>query len=159
MRNVRLREMTQNPLLLSTLCLLHRCNLQLPEKRGELYDACISLLLDAWPQHANRPSLPDRPARLVLQPLAYAMHTRTERDLLAAEAEAIVAAPLSRVAVLRMSPAEFLEAACEECGVLASRDVGTYEFFHLSFQEYLCAAHMKGAGLVRELAERAADSR
>ena len=158
LQNIRLREMTQNPLLLSTLCLLHRSNLRLPEKRGELYDRCISLLLETWAERAERPSLPDRPARLVLQPLAYAMHARAARELEVEEAERIVAAPLARVpALAKMTPAAFLEVACEQCGVLASRNIGSYELFHLSFQEYLCAAYMKEAGLAGELASHAGD--
>jgi formylglycine-generating enzyme required for sulfatase activity len=157
MTNVRLREMTENPLLLSTLCLLHHSSLRLPEKRGELYDRCLSLLLDTWAAHAGRPTLPDRPSRLVLQPLAYEMHVRAARELPAGEAEKIVAAPLGRVPALKMSPKEFLEVACEQCGVLASRNIGSYEFFHLSFQEYLCAAYMKEAGLAADLAGKAGD--
>jgi formylglycine-generating enzyme required for sulfatase activity len=156
-RNIRLREMTENPLLLSTLCLVHHSDVRLPDKRGELYDRCISLLLETWPAHAGRPGLPDKQARLVLEPLAYAMHARTARELPAGEAEALLAGPIRRVPGLRLSPSELLQIACEQCGVLASRSYGTFEFFHLSFQEYLCAAHMKEAGLAAELARRADD--
>jgi formylglycine-generating enzyme required for sulfatase activity len=156
-KHVRLREMTENPLLLSTLCLVQHSDLRLPDKRGELYDRCLGLLLETWAAHAERPILPDKPARLVLQPLAYAMHTRAVRELSRAEAESLVAGPLVQIPVLRLSPAEFLEIACEQCGVLASRNVATYEFFHLSFQEYLTAAHIKEKGLATELARRAGD--
>src|SRR5262249_32683634 len=147
MQNVRLREMTENPLLLSTLCLLHWKTLRLPEKRGDLYNHCISLLLQTWAADAGRPTLPDEPARLGLEPPAYAMHTRAADEIPAAEAESIVAEPLRKVPAIKLSPAQFLEVASEQCGVLASRSIGTYAFFHLSFQEYLCAAHMKEAGL------------
>ena len=39
-------EITQNPLLLSTLCLVHHSDWKLPDRRGDLYDRCISLLLE-----------------------------------------------------------------------------------------------------------------
>ena len=56
-----------------------------------------------------------------------------------------------------MKPDAFLEIACEQCGVIKSREIGVYEFFHLSFQEYLAAAHMKENGLAADLAERVTD--
>src|SRR5205823_5654661 len=59
--NIRLRELTENPLLLSTICLVHHSDTRLPEKRGDLYDRCISLLLETWAgEREGRPVLPDK---------------------------------------------------------------------------------------------------
>lgn len=152
----RLREMTQNPLLLSTLCLVHHSEWKLPDRRGDLYDRCISLLLETWAARRDgRPTLPDKAARLVLQPLAWAMHSAEAREWPADKVEATIKGPLSELPDLPKSPSEFLERARSDCGVLASKDAGHYEFFHLSFQEYLAAVHAKEQGKVKELAENA----
>ena len=156
-RQHRLREMTENPLLLSTLCLVHHSDVRLPDKRGQLYDRCISLLVETWPAHAGRPSLNNAEARLVLEPLAHAMHAQRAKDIPSEAAQAILRAPMARVPGLALTPEELLTTACEHCGILASRDIGSYEFFHLSFQEYLTAAHIKEAGLAAELAGHADD--
>lgn len=159
--NMRLREMTDNPLLLSTLCLLHHSDRHLPDKRGELYDRSLGLLLDTWArERTGDVALPSDAARLVLQPLAHAMHERNVREIDAADAEALVRQPLTQVTALRhLAPAAFLERVRDECGVLASRDLGRYEFFHLSFQEYLSAAHIARERREEALAAQAGDPR
>ena len=49
-----LRALTQNPLLLSTLCLVHHDDVKLPDRRVDLYDRCVTLLLETWPRAAAR---------------------------------------------------------------------------------------------------------
>jgi formylglycine-generating enzyme required for sulfatase activity/3',5'-cyclic AMP phosphodiesterase CpdA len=156
--NRRLREMTENPLLLSTLCLVHHCDWRLPEKRGKLYDRCISLMLDTWRREKeDAPNLPDESARQVLQPLAWAMHSAEAKEWPADKVVAAIESRLSELPDLPRSPEAFLERARDVCGVLASKDLGSYEFFHLSFQEYLAATHAREKGLIAELAEHAAE--
>ena len=156
--NIRLRELTENPLLLSTICLVHHSDTRLPEKRGQLYDRCISLLLETWAtERYGRPHLPNEPARHVLQPLAWAMHQDEAREWPAERVMAAIEEPLSELPDLRLSATEFAERARDDCGVLASKDLGSYEFFHLSFQEYLAAAHAQDKGLAAELARSAGD--
>jgi formylglycine-generating enzyme required for sulfatase activity len=159
----RLLEMTANPLMLSTLCLAHYHDTRLPEQRGELYERTLSLLIDVWTrQRKDGQVLRLETARLVLQPLAYAMHERDRRELSVEEAVELVRAPLARVPALRgVAPTaeRFLDLVRDECGVLTSRDLGRVEFVHLSFQEYLAACHVAGHELAAALADRAGDPR
>ena len=156
--NLRLRDMTENPLLLSTLCLVHHSDWKLPDRRGDLYDRCISLLLEAWTkERTGAPVLSDKPARQVLQPLAWAMHSAEAREWPVDKVEEAIRGPLLELPEMPKSPHEFLERARDDCGVLASKDLGHFEFFHLSFQEYLAAVHAKEQGLVEELASHAGE--
>jgi formylglycine-generating enzyme required for sulfatase activity len=158
-----LLEMTANPLMLSTLCLAHHADTRLPAQRGELYERTLGLLIEVWTrERAGGPTLHLESARLVLQPLAYAMHEHDRRELSAAEAAALVGPPLLQVPDVRAvapTPERFLDLVRDECGVLRSRDLGRIEFVHLSFQEYLAACHVATRGLGRTLAERAGDPR
>ncbi|HZJ71880.1 MAG TPA: NACHT domain-containing protein, partial [Planctomycetota bacterium] len=91
----QLLEMVANPLMLSTLCLAHYYDTRLPEQRGELYERTLGLLIEVWTrERAGGPTLHLESARLVLQPLAYAMHEHDRRELSAAEAAARVGPPL-----------------------------------------------------------------
>jgi formylglycine-generating enzyme required for sulfatase activity len=159
----RLLEMTANPLMLSTLCLAHYHDTRLPEQRGELYERTLGLLIDVWTrQRKDGQVLRLETARLVLQPLAYAMHEQDRRELSVEEAVELVRAPLARVPALRgVAPTaeRFLDLVRDECGVLTSRDLGRVEFVHLSFQEYLAACHVAGHELGAGLADRAGDPR
>jgi formylglycine-generating enzyme required for sulfatase activity len=159
----RLLEMTANPLMLSTLCLAHYHDTRLPEQRGELYERTLGLLIDVWTrQRKDGAVLRLETARLVLQPLAYAMHEQDRRELTSEEAVELVRAPLARIPALRgVAPTaeRFLDLVRDECGVLTSRDLGRIEFVHLSFQEYLAACHVAGHELGAALADRAGDPR
>ncbi len=159
----RLLEMTANPLMLSTLCLAHYNDTRLPERRGELYERTLGLLIEVWTrERSGGPALRLETVRLVLQPLAYAMHDQDRRELTVAEAAARIQTPLTQVPALRAiapTPERFLDQVRDECGVLMGRDLGRIEFIHLSFQEYLAACHVAGLGLGRALADRAGDPR
>jgi formylglycine-generating enzyme required for sulfatase activity len=159
----RLVEMVANPLMLSTLCLAHYRDTRLPEQRGELYEGTLELLIDVWTrQRKDSQGLRLETARLVLQPLAYAMHEQDRRELASKEAVELVSAPLARVRALReIAPTaeRFVDLVRDECGVLMSRDLGRVEFVHMSFQEYLAACHVAGHDLAAVLADRAGDPR
>jgi hypothetical protein len=159
----RLLEMTANPLMLSTLCLAHYSDTRLPEQRGELYERTLGLLIEVWTrEREGSPALRLETARLVLQPLAYAMHEQDRRELSVEEAARLIQEPLRQVAAVRAvapTPERFLDLVRDECGVLMSRDLGRIELVHLSFQEYLAACHVSSLGLGRVLADRAGDPR
>ncbi len=159
----RLLEMVANPLMLSTLCLAHYSDTRLPEQRGALYERTLGLLIEVWTrERTGGPTLRLDSTRLVLQPLAHAMHEQDRRELSAAEAAALVGPTLAQVQDVRAvapTPERFLDLVRDECGVLKSRDLGRIEFVHLSFQEYLAACHVAARGLGRQLADRAGDPR
>ncbi|MCP4372081.1 MAG: signal transduction protein, partial [Deltaproteobacteria bacterium] len=47
-RNVRVSELAVNPLLLTVIALVHRYRAQLPERRSELYEEAVEVLLGRW---------------------------------------------------------------------------------------------------------------
>jgi formylglycine-generating enzyme required for sulfatase activity len=151
--SARVAELTHNPLLLTAICLVHYDRGKLPERRSELYDECVAVLLERWNEaKALKTRIPAIEARMVLQPLAWWMHCEDERTLARAdEMEPQVRQALSRTK-LEVEAEVFLRSIRDESGLLTGWGIDQYGFMHLGFQEYLTAREI----LSREFAEAGA---
>jgi formylglycine-generating enzyme required for sulfatase activity len=148
----RIRELAINPLLLTVIALVHRDRVKLPDRRAELYDEAVSVLLGKWDEARGvlleQPILPDRPfdttdRRLLLQSVALHMHEQQQKEI---ETEALqdLLRQLFRPLVSDDGLADkavnrFLQMIEERTGLLVARGDGVYTFSHLTFQEYLAA--------------------
>jgi formylglycine-generating enzyme required for sulfatase activity/predicted amidohydrolase len=149
-RTARVAEMVGNPLLLTTLCLVHRDHGELPKVRWWLYRRCVEVLLERWRQRQGL-SLTAQEARRVMQPVAAWMHQEETRTRASPkELEAVLAVGLRAVRWEGGGPEEFLKGVQEDAGLLTGWSENELGFMHLSFQEYLTAI---------ELGRRATDSR
>ncbi len=88
--NERIRDLAINPLLLTVIALVHRDRVKLPDRRAELYDEAIAVLLGKWDEARGvlpeQPILPDRPfdttdRRLLLQSVALYMHEQGQKEI------------------------------------------------------------------------------
>ncbi len=154
----RLEAMARNPLLLSVMCLVHLKRGQLPRTRRQLYEECLSILLETWARHQERAQpIPAEPALKALAPLAWRMQSaRAAGDQDATSlGEPEVLATLGPHARpergLPLYAADFLRWLGDN-GVLESPDVGRWRFSHLTFQEHLAARHASERNLEAELA-------
>ncbi len=135
--------MTESPLMLTMLAVVHWSQKKLPERRNELYEEAVKYLLES---RKDRSAFPAPQRREALQALALAMFMDEEgvqRSLGLLEAGRAVA-PL-----LQTSEAEaraFLDEESLQSGLLVSRTEGEVEFWHLSFQEYLAALELASGG-------------
>jgi formylglycine-generating enzyme required for sulfatase activity len=153
-----LAALVANPLILSILCVVYRKELDLPRRRALLYARCVDVLLHHWRTAKDMPGLSVDAARAVLQPLAWWMHGEENRT------EAPAAPLVERIDPLLASMgkdapaaggAEFLERTCDQSGLMVRPSPGRFGFLHLSFQEYLAAAHASHrTGEARFLAAR-----
>lgn len=144
--------MTESPLMLTMLAVVHWNQRKLPERRNELYEAAVTYLLESRKDHAVFPT-PQR--REALQALALNMFIDDEgvqRSLGLPEAGRAVAP------VLQASEAQaqaFLDEEALQSGLLVSRTEGEVEFWHLCFQEYLAALELATSGDYWEILSQA----
>lgn len=88
-RNDRVRELAINPLMLTVIALVHRDRVKLPDRRAELYQEAVDVLLGKWDEARDVPEsviLADRPfdisdRRLVLQAVALGMHEKALKEI------------------------------------------------------------------------------
>jgi len=154
--NDRVRELAINPLMLTVIALIHRDRVKLPDRRAELYQEAVDVLLGKWDEARGvqdslvlngRPfDISDR--RLVLQHLALTMHEQASKEIDAEPLRDMLAQQLGDALTdpheLEAAVARFLNVIRERTGLLVARAEGTYAFSHLTFQEYLAALGIAG---------------
>ncbi len=162
--NDRLEELAARPLLLTLLSGLHSWKGgTLPERRQQLYEEVVVLLLDRWEQKRQRwkggkleilqegfqELLKVKPARVraLLQGLAFKAHGA--QPVLQGTAdipEESIAAGLLRLAsgpdFKKARPQLLLPYLRDRAGLLVDRGSGVYAFPHRSIQEYLAACDL-----------------
>ncbi len=156
--NPRVAELAVNPLLLTVIALVHRYRAQLPERRSELYEEAIEVLLGHWDEAKGLQSdveiagvsMDSGDRRSLLEPVAFWMHERQQREIERDDLRPLLW-PTFRTMKGSDAQAEkalddFLRVINERSGLLIERGIGVYGFAHLTFQEYLAA---------RALADRA----
>ena len=128
--------LTENPMMLTVLAVVHWNHKQLPEQRAELYDAAIEYLLASRREQSVYQRTERREA---LQAVALRMFEDPEggqRSL-----GRLTAADMAgRVLDIDKARAiDFIEDETLHSGLLVSRTEGEVEFWHITFQEYLAA--------------------
>jgi formylglycine-generating enzyme required for sulfatase activity/energy-coupling factor transporter ATP-binding protein EcfA2 len=155
-KNERVRELAINPLMLTVIALIHRDRVKLPDRRAELYQEAVDVLLGKWDEARGMQEsliLNERPfdisdRRLVLQQVALAMHEQAIKEIDAGPLRELLATQLADAVTdpreLDAAVARFLNVIQERTGLLIARAEGTYAFSHLTFQEYLAALAIAG---------------
>jgi formylglycine-generating enzyme required for sulfatase activity len=149
--NERVRELAVNPLLLTVIALVQRYRAQLPERRTELYEEAVEVLLGKWDEAKGLAStVPVRGVpldagdrRSLLEPVALWMmeaHAREiEGDDLRRQLGEPFAAMVQDAREARKAVDDFLRLINARSGLLTERGQGIYAFSHLTFQEHLAA--------------------
>lgn len=135
-----LYDLAANPLLLTMIALVHRYRGALPGSRAALYGEMCDVLLHRRREAKNLPDLPglDGPKKeRITAELALHMMRRRQRDIPAAEAQAVIRRVLRRMS-RELTPQDFLD-YIRHSGLLVEREHGVYAFAHLTLQEYLAA--------------------
>jgi formylglycine-generating enzyme required for sulfatase activity len=164
------RALATNPLLLTILALMKRQGVVLPDRRVELYQQYVEILLRHWNLarslgRRDAPHLDVAGTMNVLALLALWMHETSpgvglvDGGAMRHQVEEIY----RRRGGLDAggAAARFLEDVRDHAGLLVERGPGQYGFIHLTFQEYLAAVGVALLGqqsvdpIVEQLAGRA----
>jgi energy-coupling factor transporter ATP-binding protein EcfA2 len=150
-RQSNLSALTVNPLLLTMVAMVHNYRNTLPDRRVELYDEICDVMLGHWRRAKGiADPLTAAQERKALQPLAaYMMNREDERErrtISAKEALEVMETHLKKVGLEESLVPHFLKDLQDCSGVFLEKEVDTWSFAHLTFQEYLCAKHWHETG-------------
>lgn len=154
-RNPAIRHLAANPLLLTVLSLMKRQGVTLPERRVELYEQYIKILIHQWNLARSLGSSPDYlpdAARVVkvLAPLALWIHASSpgvglvQEEAMGRKVQELfaqAAAPDPEEAARR-----FVVDVRDYANLLVERGHREYGFLHLTFEEYLAGVAIAQLG-------------
>lgn len=159
--NPRLFDLARRPLLLTLMASLHDWRGgELPERRWQLYEEAVDLLLERWNKkksyHAGAGHIVELPnlvewlkadrasVRMLLNRLAFEAHSR-QPDLAGTadipEADLVVGLFDIKTAA-GIDQAQIISYLQERAGLLVAHGEKVYTFPHRTFQEYLAACHL-----------------
>ncbi len=153
-----MRELSSNPMLLTTMALIHQREVGLPRERVRLYHLAVEVLLRRWQKHKVGDAAlaeflkNDLKLRAVMEALAYQAH-RASADkngtgtLLRKDALDLLERD-DQLGDVRLA-AEFLDYVDQRAGLLVGyggelTKPTSYSFPHRTFQEYLAGSFLAG---------------
>jgi hypothetical protein len=141
-RNVRMKTLAANPLILSLIAIVYENDLELPERRAELYNRCVEVLLKEWDSKRGirrySQFTTDR-KRDLLEELAWHFHVQGKRYFPEPEVLAMIRDFLPTIGLDEADPAAVLKEIAANYGLLKEQATGWYGFWHLTVQEYFAA--------------------
>ncbi|MGH3712303.1 MAG: NACHT domain-containing protein [Micromonosporaceae bacterium] len=154
--NLRMQTLAANPLLLSLIAIVYERNLELPERRAELYRRCVEVLLREWDSHREirrySEFTTDR-KRNLLEEVAWHFHQRGVRYFRDEELLSVISRFLPTIDIDRDQASAVLEEIATQYGLLKVQAHGWYGFLHLTLQEYFAAvaAGERGASAISDV--------
>jgi formylglycine-generating enzyme required for sulfatase activity len=167
-RNPQLADLAGNPLLCTTLVLVYKYyGRRLPERRVDVLDEVVTLLLGRWEEERHYVFSPDELVRLgttartteraiefrrrALVTLAWRMQQDAQAEMSSAAAAEVLAQFYCEEERTNEREAQrwaevFLDVAHERSGLFIAIDEGVHTFAHQAFREYLAATHLVNAG-------------
>ena len=137
------KKIARNPLLISIIAVVHEDGKSLPENRADLYEACIEFLLFRWDKYGrvrNKFS-PDKKKEF-LRVSAFYAHKNGKKELTREDIDEIARKHFPRLEIGLDRMDEFIEELWDRNYLLRPVSRGTYNFLHLSFQEYFAALEL-----------------
>jgi hypothetical protein len=160
-KHTAIRELAENPLLLTIIALVHRIEADLPDERVLLYRKCTETLLATWHNYKYADTEGKKRGRVErrnlyrIEAIAHWMQcrdTKGNRERAIAPYEELI--KFLTGYITKNEPEDpdhepdqiaqqFLTFVKDRAGLLMEAGDQLYSFVHLTFQEYLTAEHVK----------------
>ncbi len=142
--NENIGKLARNPLLMTIISIIYEEDHELPQGRAALYERSVDVLLSRWDK-AKKLKNKFSPENKVfmLRKLAYESHCLNRRALSHLDIMGIIDQYASRIGLTKEEYESFLAEIWERSYLLRQIAVDSYDFLHLSFQEYFTALELR----------------
>ena len=139
LQSVGVRSLAATPLLLALICLVFERRGALPQRRSELYQWCIEVMMEEAEQSATPTLLKPLYKQALLRKIALYFHQRGQRDFPRDELLQVINPFVRELKFDREATEALLAELASEQGLLREQGEGLYGFAHISLQEFFTA--------------------
>jgi len=142
--NEQIKALARNPLMISIIAIIYEEDRKLPQRRAALYNRCIEVLLSKWDiQKKLKNAYPSEKKEYILKKLAFYAHTNNKKILTEKEILKEMVNHFPRVKLKAEDAKPFLDEIWQRSYLLRQISRDSYDFLHMSFQEYFTALELK----------------
>jgi hypothetical protein len=143
-RNPRIQCLASNPLFLSLIVMVYQAQLDLPDRRAELYKQCTDILLMRWDASRDirrRRELKPEYTKQLLQDIAWHFHQKGQVSFRKDDLVKVIARFLETVDISPKENEDILKEIAANSGLLKAEATDRYTFSHLTLQEYFASRY------------------
>jgi HEAT repeat protein/energy-coupling factor transporter ATP-binding protein EcfA2 len=144
MENERIKAIARNPLMIAIIAIIYEEDKKLPQKRASLYERCVEVLLNRWDvQKRLKNKYPSDRKEFILRKLAFYGHINNKRILTEKEVMEEMTKYIPQIQLQEEDAKPLLDEIWQRSYLLRQISIDTYDFLHLSFQEYFTALELE----------------
>ena len=142
--NEKIRAIVRNPFMAAITAIIYEEDMELPQRRVELYSRCVQVLLSRWDVVRGIKNKYDAKAKeKILRKLALEAHISEKRSFTKEEVLKRFFVYLPEVKIRKEESGDVLDEIVKRNALLREISIDVYDFLHLSFQEYLAALELR----------------
>ena len=142
--NERIQAIARNPLMIAIIAVIYEEDRELPQRRVELYQRCVDVLLNRWDvQRRIRNKYDAKAKEKILRKLALEAHCSEKKSFTKEELLEKFSEFLPEVKIGKDKADDVLKEIVQRNVLLREISIDVYDFLHLSFQEYLAALELR----------------
>jgi HEAT repeat protein len=142
--NESIKHLAKNPLMIAIIAIIYEEDKELPRRRAALYERAVEVLLSKWDvgkRIKNR--FPSEKKEFILRKLAFENHCLNRRTMSRQAILEIINGHASQIGLKEEDAEVFLEEIWQRSYLLREIAGDTFDFLHLSFQEYFTALELE----------------